>query len=197
MAVIVGITGGIGSGKSTISKYLESLGYKVYYADDAGRKVMQQQAVIDKIVSIFDSNILSSDGSLDRKAIAQIVFSNPEKLKELNNIVHPAVAADFEMFINLLEANEIVIKESAILFESKSNESCDFVILITAPENIRIQRVIERDSISEQEVKNRINNQMPESIKMEKADFVIDNLNLSQSFEDILVILEKIKRIRC
>lgn len=197
MAVIVGITGGIGSGKTTISKYLESLGYKVYYADDAGRKVMQQQIVIDKIVSIFNSNVLNSDGSLDRKAIAQIVFSDSEKLKELNSIVHPAVAEDFENFIRHLRANEIVIKESAILFESKSNESCDFVILITAPEFIRIQRVIERDAISEQEVKNRINNQMPESIKMEKADYVIDNLNLSQSFEDILVVLEKIKRIRC
>ena len=194
MAIIVGITGGISSGKTTIAKYLESLGYKVYYADDAGKRVMQQQTIIDEIVSIFDNNVLNTDGSLNRKAIADVVFSNPDKLKQLNNIVHPAVANDFKKILMTLGEDEVIIKESAILFESKGNESCDFVILITAPEDVRVQRVIERDGVSEQEVKNRMNNQLPELEKAQKADFVLNNFNLNQSFDEILTIFEKIKR---
>nr|WP_297309431.1 dephospho-CoA kinase [uncultured Flavobacterium sp.] len=193
MTKIIGLTGGIGSGKSTIMKYIESLGYKVYYSDEAGKKVMLQKEVIDKVVSLLGKEVLFDDGNLNRKVIAEKVFSNKEKLSQLNAIIHPAVARDFEVFVSKLEENEIVVKESALLFETKMDESCDITILVTAPENIRIQRVIQRDAISEFEVKQRIKNQMPEEDKIQKADFVINNLDLNKSFDDIATIFEKIR----
>lgn len=197
MAKIIGLTGGIGSGKTSIMKHIESLGYKVYYADDAGKKVMQQKEIIEQIVILFGKHVLDENQNLDRKAIAEIVFSNPEKLKALNEIVHPAVAKDFEKFLKDLEENELVIKESAILFESKANENCDLVILITAPEDIRIERVMARDNSSFEEVKARINNQLSDAVKKEKADFVINNISLCESFDEIAMILKKIKTILC
>lgn len=197
MAKIIGLTGGIGSGKTSIMKYIETLGYKVYYADDAGRKVMQEKEVIDKIVSVLGSDVLDENHALNRKAIAEIVFSNSEKLKELNNIIHPAVANDFKNFVSNLPKNEIVVKESAILFESKSNEDCDFVILITAPEEIRINRVMKRDNLTFEEVKRRIDNQMADDIKIEMSDFVISNISLEQSYKEILKILKKNHDNRC
>lgn len=197
MAKIIGLTGGIGSGKTSVMKHIETLGYKVYYADDAGKKVMQQKEIIEKIVSLLGADVLNEDQTLNRKTIAEIVFSNPVKLKALNEIVHPAVAKDFERFTSDLQENELVIKESAILFESKANENCDLVITITAPEELRIQRVMARDNSSFEEVKKRINNQMPDAIKVEKSDYVINNLSFGKTFEEITMILKKIKAICC
>lgn len=197
MAKIIGLTGGIGSGKTSIMKHIETLGYKVYYADDAGKKVMQQKEIIEQIVSLLGKDVLDGNQYLNRKAIAEIVFSNPEKLKALNEIVHPAVVKDFENFLKDLKENELVIKESAILFETKSNEKCDFIILVTAPEDLRIQRVISRDKSSLEDVKLRINNQMSDKIKEQNSDFVINNLNLTQSFDEISKILKKIETYCC
>lgn len=197
MAKIIGLTGGIGSGKTSIMKHIETLGYKVYYADDAGKKVMQQKEIVEQIVSLLGKDVLDENQDLNRKAIAEIVFSNPEKLKALNEIVHPAVAKDFDNFLKDLEENELVIKESAILFESKANENCDLVILITAPEDIRIQRVMARDNSSFEEVKKRIDNQMSDNIKEKKSDYVINNLTLSDSFKEIAKILKKNKTFCC
>ena len=197
MAKIIGLTGGIGSGKTSVMKHIETLGYKVYYADDAGKKVMQQKEIIEKIVSLLGADVLNEDQTLNRKTIAEIVFSNPVKLKALNEIVHPAVAKDFERFTSDLQENELVIKESAILFESKANENCDLVITITAPEELRIQRVMARDNSTFEEVKKRIDNQMPDAIKVEKSDYVINNLSFGKTFEEITMILKKIKAVCC
>lgn len=192
MAIIVGLTGGIGSGKTSVMKHIERLGYKVYYTDDAGKKVMQKREIVEKIQSIFNENVILEDGQLDRKNIASIVFSNPEKLKALNQIVHPAVAHDFLDFISKLGKDEIVVKESAILFESKANKDCDFVILVTAPKEIRIKRVMERDGVSKEEVEKRMKNQISEEEKEKKSNFVINNIDLVKSFEETELILKKI-----
>lgn len=192
MAIIVGLTGGIGSGKTSVMKHIERLGYKVYYTDDAGKKVMQKREIVEKIQSIFNENVILEDGQLDRKNIASIVFSNPEKLKALNHIVHPAVAHDFLDFISKLGKDEIVVKESAILFESKANKDCDFVILVTAPKEIRIKRVMERDGVSKEEVEKRMKNQISEEEKEKKSNFVINNIDLMKSFEETELILKKI-----
>ena len=132
-----------------------------------------------------------------KSVFVKLIQSNPEKLKALNEIVHPAVAKNFENFLKDLGENELVIKESAILFESKANENCDLVILITAPEDIRIQRVMARDNSSFEEVKKRINNQMSDKIKEKKSDYVINNLTLSDSFKEIAKILKKNKTFCC
>lgn len=197
MARIIGLTGGIGSGKSSIMKHIETLGYKVYYADDAGKKVMKKKEIIDQIVLLFGSGVLNEDLTLNRKKIAEIVFVDPDKLQALNQIVHPAVAKDFDNFLRNLKENELVIKESAILFESKANENCDIVILITAPEEVRIQRVMTRDNSTFDEVKIRIDNQISDEIKKERSDYVINNMTLSESFEEIAKILKNISAMCC
>ncbi|MBA5793733.1 dephospho-CoA kinase [Flavobacterium sp. xlx-214] len=192
MTKIIGLTGGIGSGKTTITRYIETKGIPVYIADDAGKRVMEHQEIIDKVNALFNNEVLLANGLLDRKKIASIVFNNSEKLAQLNNIVHPAVALDFEDFKENNKKAAIIVKESAVLFESNAYKSCDFTILITAPEDIRIQRVIKRDGVSKEEVLNRIKNQMSEEEKELKANFVVQNIELNNAFLQIDSILDKI-----
>lgn len=194
MAIIVGLTGGIGSGKTTVMKHIETLGYKVYYADEAGKRIMEQPEMIRQVQNIFDEDVVDESGYLDRKRIASIVFNNPDKLTELNAVIHPAVARDFDKCIAELGKNEIVVKESAILFESGAYKNCDFIVLITAPEPVRIKRVVERDGISEEEVKNRINNQFSDAKKIKLSNFVVNNVDLTQTFFEIEMILKGILR---
>ncbi|MDN3707503.1 dephospho-CoA kinase [Myroides ceti] len=194
MAIIVGLTGGIGSGKTTVMKHIETLGYKVYYADEAGKRIMEQPEMIRQVQNIFDEDVVDESGYLDRKRIASIVFNNPDKLTELNAVIHPAVARDFDKCIAELGKNEIVVKESAILFESGAYKNCDFTVLITAPEPVRIKRVVERDGISEEEVKNRINNQFSDAKKIKLSNFVVNNVDLTQTFFEIEMILKGILR---
>lgn len=192
MTKIIGLTGGIGSGKTTITRYIETKGIPVYIADDAGKRVMEHQEIIDKVNALFNNEVLLANGLLDRKKIASIVFNNSEKLAQLNNIVHPAVALDFEDFKENNKKAAIIVKESAVLFESNAYKSCDFTILITAPEDVRIQRVIKRDGVSKEEVLNRIKNQMSEEEKELKANFVVQNIELNHAFLQIDSILDKI-----
>lgn len=194
MAIIVGLTGGIGSGKTTVMKHIETLGYKVYYADEAGKRIMEQPEIIRQVQNIFDEDVVNESGYLDRKRIASIVFNNADKLTELNAVIHPAVARDFDKCIAELGKNEIVVKESAILFESGAYKNCDFTVLITAPEPVRIKRVVERDGISEEEVKNRINNQFSDAKKIKLSNFVVNNVDLIQTFFEIEMILKGILR---
>lgn len=195
MARIIGLTGGIGSGKSTIMQYIESLGYKVYYADLAGKKIMEQKSVINRVVALLGLQVLNENAKLDRKKIGLIVFNDPEKLKKLNEIIHPEVANDFNDFVRNLPEDEIVVKESAILFETNADALCEFTILITAPKELRIQRVMKRDFISEEEVLQRMQNQLSDEIKSKKANFVINNISINKSYGDIFNVLDKIKNI--
>ena len=138
---IIGLTGGIGSGKSTIANYLFSLGYPVYIADDAGRKVMQEQEVLDAIKEKFGLEIFENN-QLNRAKLAQIVFNDPVQLKALNAIVHPAVRKDFKNWLTQHQESNLVFYESAILFESGSYTDFDNIITVTAPIETRISRVL-------------------------------------------------------
>src|SRR5690606_25712155 len=128
---IVGVTGGIGSGKTTIINYIKSKGFAVYIADDAGKKVMQKSEIIHQINKLFNNEVLLPNGLLDRSKIASLVFNNNNLLQKLNNIVHPAVVLDFEEFKKENASQKIIFKESAILFESGSYHDCFATILIT------------------------------------------------------------------
>lgn len=193
MAVIIGLTGGIGSGKTIIMNYIETLGYKTYYADDAGKKVMENPEIVTEITKLLGKEILEN-GRLDRKKISAAVFADPQKLKNLNNIIHPAVKKDFENVVKVLPEKEIIVKESAILFESGAYKQCDYTILVTAPEDVRIERVMQRDKVSFEEVKSRIRNQWTDEEKAKLAHFVVQNLNLNQAFIQISDILNNILR---
>ena len=170
----IGITGGIGSGKSTVANVFEVLGIPVYYADDAAKKLMNEDAALkEKLIAIFGKEIYQ-DGILNRSHLSGLVFNNPEKLAQLNSILHPATIADAESWMQQ-QHSPYAIKEAAILFESGANKYVDKVIGVYAPIQLRINRVMQRDNSTEEAVTARMNRQMEEDKKMNLCDYVITN----------------------
>ena len=192
MTKIIGLTGGIGSGKTTIAKYFQSFGIPVYIADDEARKIMQSSEIIDAIKNTF-GDVIFENGILNREKLAKIVFNEPEKLEKLNNIVHPAVKKHFEQW--LLENKKVtyVIYEAAILFESGRYKDCDFIVTVTAPIDSRIQRVVDRDKTTRELVLKRINAQWTDEKRISKSDFVIENISLENAKLEVDRILKILK----
>ncbi len=190
-----GITGGIGSGKTTVCKIFEILGIPVYYADDKAKYLMvNDKDLVKNIISVFGEKSYLKNGELNRKYIADIAFKNKRKLEELNKAVHPAVKRDFENWVNEQEA-PYIIKEAALLFETGSYKDLDFNILVTAPLDIRIKRVMMRDNIDKESVLARVNNQMPEEDKMKLADFVIYNDERHSLIQQVLDLNKKLRKL--
>ena len=174
MILKVGITGGMGSGKSTVAKVFEILGIPVYYADDAAKKLMNEDAALkEKLIAVFGKEIYQH-GILNRTHLSGLVFNNPDKLAQLNSIVHPATIADAESWMQQ-QHSPYAIKEAAILFESGANKYVDKVIGVFAPIQLRISRVMQRDNSTEEAVTARMNRQMEEEKKMNLCDYVITN----------------------
>jgi dephospho-CoA kinase len=170
----VGITGGIGSGKSTIAKIFNVLGIPVYYADDASKRLMNGDASLKEKIELAFGKETYANGLLNRAHLSSIVFNNPEKLELLNSIVHPATIEDAEKWMQQ-QTTPYALKEAALIFESGSNKKLDRVIGVTAPIEQRIERVMKRDNISEEAVKARMSKQMNEDEKMRLCDYVITN----------------------
>ncbi len=194
MTRIIGLTGGIGSGKSTVANYIASKGIPVYIADEEAKKIMERIDVKSSIQSLFKESILNADNTLNRNKIAELVFSNPDKLKQLNAIVHPAVKNHFINWMKEHKDAYFIIKEVAILFETGGHKDCDKVILITAPEEVRIERAMKRDNSTRESVLARMKNQLPESDKIKQSDFVVENTDLQITLlkiDEILKILAK------
>ncbi|MBC7438895.1 MAG: dephospho-CoA kinase [Flavobacterium sp.] len=189
MTKVIGLTGGIGSGKTTVSKMFEALGVPVYNSDSEAKKIMLLPETIVLLKSNFGNDFFEND-ILNRKKLADLVFKNPEKLKELNSIVHPFVKKDFIVWLKKNENEKFVIKESAILFESKTNINCDKIITVIAPLYLRMQRIVERDNLVFHEIVKRINNQLSDEKKVEKSDFVIENTDLEMTKNHVLKIYE-------
>lgn len=191
MTKIIGLTGGIGSGKTTIANYFKELGIPVYIADDEARKITETPEILEALKNIFGSEVFESH-QLNRKKVSQIVFDNPQKLQQLNDIIHPAVKKHFENWIKEHVNYPFVIKETAILFESGSYKDCDIIITIVAPVEIRIERVIQRDKISREDVLKRINQQWSDEQKIKKSTYIIDNVDLKLAKRQIDEILKKL-----
>jgi len=188
---VIGLTGGIGSGKSTVAKMFAELGVPIYIADDEAKKMMNEDAVIRKqIVDLLgvDSYI---DDRLNRPYIADKVFNDKLLLEKLNSIVHPAVAKHFIAWKNK-QKSTYVIKEAAILFENGNYKQCDYTILITAPEEIRIDRVLKRDNTTKSQVLARLKNQWEDSKKIPLADYVIINTKLEETWLQVKKIHNKV-----
>ena len=170
----VGLTGGIGSGKSTVAKIFEVLGVPVYYADDAAKHIMNTDAELrEKIISTFGARSYVNN-ELNRPYIASIDFENTEKLALLNSLTHPATIRDAERWMRQ-QTSPYVIKEAALIFESGSAENLDYVIGVFSPLPLRIKRIMERDNVTRDEVMKRMSRQIDEDIKMRLCDKVIVN----------------------
>jgi dephospho-CoA kinase len=172
----IGITGGIGSGKTTVCKIFETLSIPVYYADDRAKALMvEDKTLINKVKQAFGENAYLPDGTLNRAHISQIAFTNPLKLTELNAAVHPAVLQDGEKWHKAQKGVPYTLKEAALLYETGSDAVLDKIIMVSTPINIRIERVLLRGGLTREEIEARIAKQMPDEEKMKKADFIIYN----------------------
>ena len=183
----VGITGNIGSGKTTVSKIFEVLGIPVFYADDEAKKVMVNDAIlVDAIKENFGAEAYFADGTLNRKHIAGIVFNNQAELQKLNAIVHPATFRAFDNWLPQHVGAPYILKEAALLFESDSYKMCDKTIMITAPLDMRVARVIERDGLSKAEILSRDSKQFTQEVKLGLADYSIKNDNTELVIPQVL-----------
>ena len=195
MLIKVGITGGIGSGKSIVSKVFEVLGVPVYYADDAAKRLMNEhEPMKQKLVEAFGDSTYS-DGQLNRAYLSSMVFKDPVKLALLNSIVHPATLRDAEEWMRR-QNHPYAIKEAALIFESGAQENLDLVIGVYAPAHLRIHRVMKRDGITREEVKARMDKQIDEDIKMRLCDYVITNDEQQLVIPQVIGLHEKILAMR-
>lgn len=190
----VGISGGIGSGKTTVCKIFNLLGIPVYYADQRARTLMTEDSVIiNLIVKLFGENAYLVGGELNRAFLAHTVFDDEKMLKSLNRIVHPAVAHDFKNWIILNHKSPYVIKEAALLVESGSYKSLDYLVTVSAPVKLRIQRVLVRDSHrSRQDINYIISRQLDEKESIKKSQFEIVNDNNTLIIPQVLNVHEKL-----
>ena len=175
--IIIGLTGGIGSGKTSVLQLFINKGIPVYIADIEAKRLMQSdKKLIKRIKSTFGDESYTKDNQLNRAYLARQVFGNTKKLEQLNSIVHPAVHRDLENFKKQINS-KFFIYENAILFENGSYKYCDYIITVTAPIETRIKRVVKRDQVTEKQVKDRMQHQWDDKLKIEKSDFVIENIN--------------------
>lgn len=188
---IVGLTGGIGSGKSTLMQWFQKQGVPCFESDAVGRKLLDTD-LREAVSEAFGAELYLQTGSLDRKALAEKVFANPAALAKLNQIVHPAVAIAFEDFKKQHANAPFVINEAAILFETGGYKNCDAVILVTAPKSDRIERIINRDGSTKAEVIKRMKNQWEDERKRKLADYVIENSTIKSAQKQAAQILEKL-----
>ena len=191
MTKIVGLTGGIGSGKTTVARLFEALGVPIYIADEEAKTLMQNSKIIQQELIQLLGKSCYVDGQLNRSFIASKVFNDQSLLQKINAIVHPKVAEHFERWVSKQDA-PYVIKEVAILFETKYQDQFDLIITVTAPTETRIQRVIDRDQKTKKDIESIIDNQLPESQKMSQSHFVIHNISLLETEINVQNIHEKI-----
>ncbi|WP_296636743.1 dephospho-CoA kinase [Polaribacter sp.] len=183
---IVGLTGGIGSGKSTVANYFSSFdNVAIYIADEEAKKLMQTSQIIkQKINEVFGANAYI-DNYLNKKYISNIVFKDSSKLDALNKIVHPEVRKNFHNFVKEQRNKEIIIYEAAILFESDNSQFCDFIITVYANSSTRIKRVIGRDNVSKENVLYRMKNQLSDTYKLLQSNYIIYNDDLNKTKDQV------------
>jgi len=188
---IIGLTGGIGSGKTTVANIFKELEVPVYIADVEAKKIMNTSASIKKaLVSLFGKKSYVNN-ELNRKFIASKVFKDKELLQKLNDIVHPEVEKHFKVWV-VNQNQPYVIYEAAIIFENNAQSKFDYTILVTAPQDIKVKRVLIRDHSTEQEVKSRMENQWDDSEKEKLANFIIENIDLEDTKSQIYQLHTKL-----
>ncbi|MBS7786735.1 dephospho-CoA kinase [Flavobacterium sp. CYK-55] len=191
MTKIIGLTGGIGSGKTTVAKQFMDAGIPVYIADEEAKKLLDSSDIQSQIKSVFGTEVFEDEKVL-RSKLAQLVFNQPQKLKQLNAIIHPAVKEHFLTWLKSKQNEPYVIREAAILFESGTYQDCDLIISVVAPIEDRISRVMKRDHVDRAAVLSRINNQWTDEQRIEKSNFVIENISPENTYKQVSEILKKL-----
>lgn len=194
MPLRIGITGGIGSGKSTVAKVFEVLGIPVYYADEAAKRIMNEDEELKEQIIHHFGTASYQHNLLDRRYIASLIFNNKEKLELLNSLVHPATIRDGERWMQQ-QHTPYAIKEAALIFESGAQAYLDYVIGVAAPAAVRIHRVMKRDNISRDEVLARMNLQIQEVIKMRLCDFVVVNDEQQAVMPQVMALHENLLQL--
>lgn len=189
--IIIGLTGGIGSGKSTVARIFETLDYPVFYADDEAKKCYLDASVREEVIQHFGQEAYDGE-AVNRAYLAQTVFNNPEKLKQLNGILHPAVRQQFANWHEKQSAFA-VLREAAILFESGSDADCTLTITVSAPEELRIRRVTNRDGSEASAVRERMRNQLSDAERAARADYEIVNDGVQLILPQVLDIDAELK----
>lgn len=189
----IGLTGGIGSGKSTVANMFKENNVPVFIADIEAKKILDKPEVASEIAKTFNLD-LNSEGLIHKPDLAAIVFNNTEALNKLNSIIHPKVHTKFENWLKKQQA-AYIIYEAAIIFEKKRASDFDHTILVTAPEDTRIERVMARDGVGRDDVKSRMKAQWSESKKINLADFIIENINLVETRQQVKELHKKFSNI--
>jgi dephospho-CoA kinase len=186
---IIGLTGGIGSGKTTVAKFIEEMGFPVYYSDLRAKEIVNDDEVLkQKIKDLLGAQAYDENRLYNRKFVSEKVFNDEDLLLKLNALIHPAVKTDFKNWVQK-QNTEFIFKETALLFELKLNENCYKSVLVTADDNIRTKRVMDRDGKTYREIENVMEKQMPEKDKIKLADFVIYN---NDGFEELQLQTKKL-----
>lgn len=194
--IVVGLTGGIGSGKTTVAKAFSELGIPVYIADEEAKKIMQTSKIVKrKLIALFGENAYK-DKDLNRPFLADIIFNDRNYLEKMNAIVHPQVARHFNKWL-LKQNTPYIIKEVAILFENDSYKQCDVVITVTAPKKLRIKRLLNRDNTTLAKIEAIMDNQWSDERKVELSTYVIENISIETTKKQVLAVHSKILKNFC
>lgn len=189
--MVIGLTGGIGSGKSTVARLFEIIGCAVFYSDDVAKEIYFDREIRAKVISLLGSEAYVSETEINKKYISSKIFPDTPLLHGLNAIIHPAVIKKFDIF-KKKHINNLVIKETALLFEAKLEGQADKIVLVAADDELRIKRVMQRDGLSKEEVIKKIQAQLPQQEKIEKSDFVIHNDEKEFLITQVLTIYNKL-----
>lgn len=193
--MIIGLTGGIGSGKSTVAKIFQALGAPVFIADDQAKRLLDEDdEVKEQLISLLGNEVLD-EGRINRSYMAQRIFGDEQLLAKVNLIVHPAVGKVFRSWYQKHRDKPYVLREAAILFETNGHKDCDKVVVVTAPEELRLNRVIKRSGESEEQVKLRMKRQFPQEYKDKLADFLIFNDGQKMLIPQVKAVHESLIRI--
>lgn len=182
--MILGLTGGIGSGKSTVAKLFSLLGWAHFNSDQVARELYLELPIRKKVIELLGESAYKDNNSINKSYISEKIFSNPQTLDALNHIIHPAVGEKFRAFLQTQNSNH-VLKESALLFEAGLEKQVDKIVLVTAPEALRLQRVAQRDQLSFQQVKNKMKAQWPEEDKIKRSHFIVKNDEIHSLIEQV------------
>lgn len=191
--MIIALTGGIGSGKTTIAKLFETMGCLIYYSDEKAKELYYDTEIKKRVIQLLGSDAYSASGSLNSTFIAGIIFKDKTKLESLNAIIHPALEKDFEIFVKQQSPDRIIIKESALIFETDSYKKIKTIILVTAPLEQKIKRVMQRNKMPRENVEKRMSAQWPDEQKIPLASYIISNDDTEAVIPQVISVLKKIK----